>query len=148
MERWVHKLYVALQRTPPPGYHHVALTQIIAADRQLFTLAANNLLGDLQGPPGRSKPLDLQIDALSTDHDVVQFLSHLPAAHASNPNKRPNDGKSGKGKGKDKSKGKKGKGTEKGGVQVPEGAVTNIDKKPLCFSYNVGTCKYKVSKKW
>ena len=76
---------------------------------------ANNLLGDLQGAPGRSKPLDLQIDALSTDHDVVQFLSHLPAASASNPNKRPNDGKSGKGKGKDKSKGKKGKGTEKGG---------------------------------
>ena len=126
----------------------VALTQIIAADRQLFTLAANNLLGDLQGAPGRAKPLDLQIDALATDHDVVQYLTHLPMPSSSNPNKRSNEGKNGgKGKGKDKDKAKKGKGKEKGGIQIPEGTVTSIDKKPLCFSFNVGTCKYKVSKK-
>ena len=38
MEAWVHKLYVTLERPAPPGYHSVALTQIIAADRHLFTL--------------------------------------------------------------------------------------------------------------
>ena len=135
MEAWVHKLYVTLERPAPPGYHSVALTQIIAADRHLFTLVASNLLGALSAVPGREKPIDGQLRVLSEHSEVLQFLNHLPVPPApSNPLKRlhPSSPHKDKGKGKGKGKGRKGKGAG-GSVSVPDGAVTKIDDKPLCF---------------
>lgn len=148
MEAWVHKLYVTLERQAPPGYHSVALTQVLAADRHLFTLAASNLLGSLVSAPGREKPLDEQLRALSEHSEVLQFLNHLPVPPSgSNPLKRPAQGQTaGKGKGKNKGKKSKGKGTG-GSVTVPDGAVTKLGDKPLCFAFNCGSCKFKVSKK-
>ena len=149
MEAWVHKLYVALERPAPPGYHSVALTQIIAADRHLFTLVASNLLGALSAVPGREKPIDGQLRVLSEHSEVLQFLNHLPVPPApTNPLKRlhPSSPHKDKGKGKGKAKGRKGKGAG-GSVSVPDGAVTKIDDKPLCFAFNCGSCKFKVSKK-
>ena len=149
MEAWVHKLYVALERPAPPGYHSVALTQIIAADRHLFTLLASNLLGALSAVPGREKPIDGQLRVLSEHSEVLQFLNHLPVPPApTNPLKRlhPSSPHKDKGKGKGKGKGRKGKGAG-GSVSVPDGAVTKIDDKPLCFAFNCGSCKFKVSKK-
>ena len=66
---------------------------------------------------------------------------------ASNPLKRPAQSQShAKTKGKGKGKKAKGKGTG-GSVSVPDGAVTKIGDKPLCFAFSCGSCKFKVSKK-
>ena len=105
LEGWSHKLYVVLQRPAPPGYHPIALTQIVAADRHMFTLAASNLLGQLQPQPGQPKPLDKEIKRLSDSPEVLQFLTHLPQGGSS---KRAfdEDGDWGRGRGRGRGRGK------------------------------------------
>ncbi|CAE7351971.1 dnaJ [Symbiodinium sp. CCMP2592] len=93
MEEWVNSIFELTQRQVPTGYTKVSLSQIVAADKELFIRAANNLEGKLQKPVGAAKPLDSELKRLSVSHDITQFLSPLlsppPPAH---PTKRPQDG--------------------------------------------------------
>ncbi|CAE7347235.1 unnamed protein product [Symbiodinium sp. CCMP2592] len=116
MEEWVNTIFELTQRQVPTGYTKVSLSQIVAADKELFIRAANNLEGKLQKPVGATKPLDAELKRLSVSHDITQFLSPLltppPPAH---PNKRPQDGDDDAPPKKTKGKGDKGnKGGGKG----------------------------------
>ena len=160
LESWVQKMFIMMQRPPPDGYVSISLQQLLAADRHLFTVAADRLLGNLQGAPGREKPLDTEVKRLADSTEVLQFLTCLPKATAPPPLKRPwetdkggqwkadqwkADGKGGEGKGrKGKHKESKGSGSA---MQLPPGAKAKHDDKPNCFGYNHGTCKFKVNKK-
>ncbi|CAE7311739.1 unnamed protein product, partial [Symbiodinium sp. CCMP2592] len=109
MEEWVNTIFELTQRQVPTGYTKVSLSQIVAADKELFIRAANNLEGKLQKPVGASKPLDAELKRLSVSHDITQFLSPLltppPPAH---PTKRPQDGDDDAPPKKTKGKGDKG----------------------------------------
>ncbi|CAE7300217.1 kptA [Symbiodinium sp. KB8] len=155
LEGWVQKLFIMMQRPPPDGYVSISLQQLLAADRHLFTVAADRLLGNLQGAPGREKPLDTEVKRLADSTEVLQFLTCLPKATNPPPLKRPwendklgqwkADGKGGEGKGR-KGKHREGKSTGSA-MQLPPGAKAKHDDKPNCFGYNHGTCKFKVNKK-
>ncbi|CAE7815496.1 unnamed protein product [Symbiodinium sp. CCMP2592] len=126
MEEWVNTIFELTQRQVPTGYTKVSLSQIVAADKELFIRAANNLEGKLQKPVGATKPLDAELKRLSVSHDITQFLSPLltppPPAH---PTKRPQDGDDDAPPKKTKGKGDKGnKGGGKGKtprIEIPEG---------------------------
>ncbi|CAE7269755.1 unnamed protein product [Symbiodinium sp. CCMP2592] len=109
MEEWVNTIFELTQRQVPTGYTKVSLSQIVAADKELFIRAANNLEGKLQKPVGATKPLDAELKRLSVSHDITQFLSPLltppPPAH---PTKRPQDGDDDAPPKKTKGKGDKG----------------------------------------
>ncbi|OLP93607.1 hypothetical protein AK812_SmicGene24498 [Symbiodinium microadriaticum] len=130
LESWVQKMFIMMQRPPPDGYVSISLQQLLAADRHLFTVAADRLLGNLQGAPGREKPLDTEVKRLADSTEVLQFLTCLPKATNPPPLKRPwetdkggqwkADGKGGEGKGR-KGKHKESKGTGSA-MQLPPGA--------------------------
>ncbi|CAE7945511.1 unnamed protein product, partial [Symbiodinium necroappetens] len=126
LEGWVQKMFIMMQRPPPDGYVSISLQQLLAADRHLFTVAADRLLGNLQCVPGREKPLDTEVKRLADSTEMLQFLTCLPKATSPPPLKRPWE-------------------NDKGGdaPQLPPGAKAKHDDKPNCFGYNHGTCKFK-----
>ncbi|CAE7242441.1 unnamed protein product [Symbiodinium sp. CCMP2592] len=136
MEEWVNTIFELTQRQVPTGYTKVSLSQIVAADKELFIRAANNLEGKLQKPVGATKPLDAELKRLSVSHDITQFLSPLltppPPAH---PTKRPQDGDDDAPPKKTKGRGDKGnKGGGKGKtprIEIPEGCSVKLLAKSL-----------------
>ncbi|CAE7415281.1 unnamed protein product [Symbiodinium sp. CCMP2592] len=93
LETWVQSLFSRMQREPPAGYHSVSLSQVMAADRELFQLLSHNLMGQIQASAGAARPLDLEIESLSKSTDVLVHLLPLvkppPMPH---PTKRPHPG--------------------------------------------------------
>ena len=146
-ETWINKLFEAAQRAVPKGYAQVTLGQLVVADRELFVRLADRLEGQLQKPIGAEKPMDAALRELSDSHDINQFLQPLasppPLPH---PNKRPlKDPPSGKGLAKGKPGGK---GLSKSSrIEIPSGCTAKDPQgKPICFGFNLGTCKLKITK--
>ena len=140
LEEHVQFLFSVLQRVQPKGFAGVQLSQIIEADKQLFILASNNLMGRLTAPAGTDPVLDAEITRLSRSPEIMQYLAPLPnpPPHQFLHGGKPGD-KGGKGAGKEK----KGKGAGKT-LDLPEGCVTKDDaNRPLCFAYNTHGCKNK-----
>ena len=52
IEMWVQHLFLSHERAQPSGFASVTLQQIIECDKQMFTRASNNLVGQLQTEPG------------------------------------------------------------------------------------------------
>ena len=151
LEQWTHKCFITMLRPVPQGYTRVSLSQVIAADRHMWTLASHNLMGNLTAAAGHEKPLEAQVRTLSDNPEVLQFLNALPVAAASSPLKRGPDGEQKTPKGKRKG----GKGN-KGGKNnqdppkkftVPEGCMSQVEGKPVCFAYNMGRCRFKTNGK-
>ena len=98
---------------------------------------------------------EAQVQSLSENAEVLQFLNALPAASAPSLLKRDSEGdpKNPKGKGGKPGKGNKPqnpKGGKGGGeapkkFSVPEGCVSLVDGKPVCFAYNLGRCRFKTN---
>ncbi|CAE7237184.1 unnamed protein product [Symbiodinium sp. CCMP2592] len=77
MEEHVQFLFSVLQRAQPKGFQGVTLSQIIEADKQMFILASNNLMGRLTASPGAAPALDAEISRLSRSPDIMQYLAPL-----------------------------------------------------------------------
>ena len=142
LEEHVQFLFSVMQRSQPKGFQGVQLSQIIEADKQMFILASNNLMGRLSPTAGSAPLLDDEIIRLSRSPEIMQYLTPLQTtvSHAAwTP--RKGEGKGAKGK----DKGSKGKGgASKGSLNLPEGCVTkDHENKPLCFAFNTHGCKNK-----
>ena len=79
VEAWVQFLFTHVAREQPHGFNKVTLQQLVECDKQMFTLAAHRTMGCLQRGPADPKPLDEAIQALKTSHEVLQYLTPLPA---------------------------------------------------------------------
>ena len=128
----------------------MSLSQVLAADRELFQLLSHNLMGQIQAPAGASRPLDDELVTLSTSPEVLFHLLPLPKPAppppAPHPTKRPlPDPKRGGGKGGGKGKtSTAGSDNKEPRFSLPEGCVAkNEDGKPWCFAFNQGRCKFK-----
>lgn len=142
MEEHVQFLFSVLQRVQPKGFQGVQLSQIIEADKQMFILASNNLMGRLTASPGAAPALDAEIARLSRSPELMQYLAPLQVPQVPNIPHKPwtpkGDGKNRKGTKGDKGNSKGSKGT----LDLPEGCVTKDDSnKPLCFAFNTHGCK-------
>ena len=144
IEPWVQFLFSQLLRDQPRGFSRVTLQQLIDCDKQLFIMASHQTLGKLQSSPASGKPLDGAIKELKVSHEILQYLSPLPAVRHHDPpplgpprppkGQKVHDDKEEKGKGK----GKHAK------VNIPEGCTTHdAENRPLCFKYQTGKCSFK-----
>ena len=144
MEEHVQFLFSVLQRTQPKGFMNIQLSQIIEADKQMFILASNNLMGRLTASAGAAPALDSEITRLSRSPDIMQYLAPLQTPPAVQQPWKP-DGKGGR-KGKDKD-GKGNKGAVRTPLELPEGCATKDDSnQPLCFAFNTHGCKNQCKK--
>ena len=81
-EIWVQQLLGQLTRDAPTGFCKVTAAQAIRADRELFTLMAQELKEPLQPDARGEMPMDKKLRELRTDPRVTMFLLPLPKTAA------------------------------------------------------------------
>ena len=86
-ELWVQQLLGQMTRDAPTGFCKVTAGQVIRADRELFTLMAQELQGPLQPDARGEMPMDKKLRELRTDPRVTMFLLPLPKAAAKDTEK-------------------------------------------------------------
>jgi hypothetical protein len=77
-EIWVQQLLTQLTREPPAGFAKASTSQIIRADREMFTLMAQELEGSLQPDAAGNFPMEKKMKELRTDPRVTMYLLPLP----------------------------------------------------------------------
>lgn len=77
---WVQTLLTSVARDAPPGYGKVSMEQVIRADKQMFTLIAQELTGSLKPDGAGALPMDAKMQALACDPRVNMFLLPLPSS--------------------------------------------------------------------
>ena len=70
-----------MSQTAPPGFHQVKVEQLIRADRELWTLVAQEYKGTLKPNAAGIIPLDDQVRRFSQDSRITMFL--LPSVASS-----------------------------------------------------------------
>ena len=81
-DRWVQSLLMQLTRDVPSGYSKVHMEQVLRADKELFTLMAQEHSGPFVNGPKGELPLDILMMQLSTDPRVTIHVLPLPASTA------------------------------------------------------------------
>ena len=64
METWHNAVVQALMRKPPAGHKYVTIQQIMAADRELWSLLSQSTRGKLKVMVGQPPPLDVELETL------------------------------------------------------------------------------------
>ena len=75
---WVQQLLGQLTREPPVGFSKVSIHQVIRADRELFTIMAQELQDSVQPDARGQLPMEMKLKELRTDPRVTMFLLPLP----------------------------------------------------------------------
>lgn len=153
MELWHNTMFRALQKQPPAGYKFVSIQQVLAADKELFTIVSQSSRGELRIVAGGPAPLDTFFERHMNSSEVVCYMNPLPASQQTNPtppNKTPENPGGVKGKGD----GGKGKGKTKGPSiaellkNLPNNCVSKMpDGKFLCLRYQSGQCFHQRKKR-
>eukprot|EP00435_Cladocopium_sp_Y103_P026690 s1712_g6.t1 len=77
-EIWVQQLLGQLTRDPPAGFARVTTGQVIRADREMFTIMAEEIQCSLQPDAAGKFPMEEKLRVLRTDPRVTMFLLPLP----------------------------------------------------------------------
>ena len=155
MELWHNTMFRALQKQPPAGFKFVSIQQVLAADKELFTIVSQNSRGELKIVAGSPAPLDTLFEKHMNTPEVSCYMSPLPAG-----GQPPNPASSVKGddppvniKGKGdppRKGGGKGKGPSIAELlkKMPTNCVSKMpDGKFLCLRYQNGQCYHQRKKR-
>ena len=86
-EIWVQQLLSQLTREPPPGFAKISINQAIRADRELFTIMAQEVQDSVQPDSRGVFPMEAKLKELRTDPRVTMFLLPMPRGSAKEPEK-------------------------------------------------------------
>ena len=78
METWNNAMVQALMRKPPAGHKYATIQQIMAADRELWSLLSQSTRGKLKVMVGQPPPLDVELETLRQSPPVLCFMTPLP----------------------------------------------------------------------
>lgn len=145
-QAYCDKLLRHLSLDPPPCYQAATLSQIMKADKQVWTFLAQNC-DDIRPNAGGIKPLDDMLELALRDYNTSFHLLPLPKesfvtntryrAEASDRPQQPAFAHKGKGK-------PKGKGKGSGASAAPRGMVGCVGRdpkgRPICFDFNLSSC--------
>ena len=149
-ERWVTTMLNTLSRPSPPGFSQVKVEQLVRADRELFTLLAQEHRGSLKATGGGAPPLDALLTNMITDPRVTMFLLPVPLHNKSHG--KSDDGLNDKKAGSDKGDGpkKKKRKTTRGEKSCPEELKRfkmDYEHGRICWGFNLKDgCKGKTEK--
>ena len=79
-DAWIHQLFRTFSQQAPPGFQQVRTEQLIRADRELWTLLAQDTKGTLKPDAAGVIPLDAQVRRFSQDPRITMFLLPTTAA--------------------------------------------------------------------
>lgn len=80
-EKWVQLLMMYLTKEAPVGYAKIQHEQLMRADKEIFTIMAQEHVGFISASGG-VMPLDVKMSTLSTDPRVTTHLLPLPAQNS------------------------------------------------------------------
>ena len=80
-EVWVQQLLSQLTKEPPPGFAKISINQAIRADRELFTIMAQEVQ-NVQPDSKGDLPMEAKLKELRTDPRVTMFLLPMPRSSA------------------------------------------------------------------
>ena len=158
MRKWIDRLFSLYSQPPAPGFQKVSQAQLLRADRQAFIRLNELHTGSLKSAVGAGKPLDPYVEKLEGDMTVTYFMLPVPTSHSASSadqgdkdTKRPSPPNNKGGQTPKKFQ----KGSSKGGNKgkkrdpIPQ-ALKGMHSRtpqgdPICFSYNLGTCKQGAS---
>lgn len=143
------------------GHRYVSMQQVLAADRQVWLLLAQDSRNCLRITAGQDPPLDDKFEKLTTSPEVTSCMTHLPSASGSsssqqNSAKTPDHSKRSQ-PAKPLTQGTKsappkggGKNTDSIGYMLknmPENCVSKLDNgKFICLRYQFNKCKFQKKK--
>ena len=78
-QKWVLFLFSQLVGEQPKGFAKIGLQQLLDCDKQLFIMAAHEMMGKLQAGVGDPKPLDTAISQLRSSATILQYLTFFPS---------------------------------------------------------------------
>jgi len=148
-ERYTDSLMRHLQQDPPPNFHSTSITQVLRADKEVFSYLSkhcDNIRPDAAGV----KPLDNMLMEALRDYHVAFHLMPLPQSASAQQRREPSDTKTSPSapyparpqKGKGKGKQKNGPGLTVAPRGFP-GCVGKDNKgRSLCFDFNIKGCKH------
>ena len=150
-QKWVDRLIKYRMQVPPDGYARTTFKQLLEADKQLFIELSDRTRAGIQASGG-TKPVEVAFETCMNLPEVMHHLQPLPQKLADtkwlsdssgNPTYRPAPYQKGKG---DKGKGK-GKGPRMPTALVEMQCRSNTNAgEPICYGFNLKTCKEKVTK--
>ena len=149
-ERWLQNLLQTLTRDVPVGFAKVSMEQLVRADKEIFTLMAQELTGSLKVQADGTLPMNEKLKALMYDPRITQHLLPLPKGQA----KVSDVASAGSDTAQDplrktpKPK-KKAKASPAAKAKCPDElkSFEQFDKNglPICWSFNLGGCKEAVN---
>lgn len=81
-EIWVQQLLGQLTREAPQGFNRATSSQVVGADRKLFTIMAQDIQESVQPNEKGEFPMELALKILRTDPRVTMHLLPLPKGSA------------------------------------------------------------------
>lgn len=164
IRKWTDRLFAMYAQVPAGGFHKISQAQLLRADRQAFISMAEAFTGSLRDNSGPDKPLDSLVAKLETDVTVTYHMLPVPVVNsvaAFVGNKTDSDKASASGAKRKMQAGNsvdpppKAQFVRKGGKSsgkskqrrdpMPQGLQGMHSRtpkgEPICFSYNLGTCK-------
>ena len=136
---------------PPPLYSRPFRSQLVAADKKLFSELRDLTRDGVQSSGSAARPLDRHLPAVMMSYDVVALLQPLPGpsgSRADDTYKEHPGPYSTKGPGKKGGqKGKEGKGKGKMPAQLISWGCSSSTKKgnPYCYGFQLGNCANAVT---
>lgn len=153
-EELINLFFNEMQREPLDGFQRVSLEQVAAADREVHVRLAEKTRSGLTKSVDGGLPLDQPLEEVMQSSEVRWLLMPMPKRVQSKPAEAPKKKADDDGKPAPKGNPKKpgtGKGAQTHGPRkirkgpMPSGlrggVPTNQEGKPICFAYNLGTCK-------
>ncbi|CAE7465617.1 NaCP60E [Symbiodinium sp. CCMP2592] len=151
MQQWSDRLLRARMDDPPPQYSRPSWSQLVAADKKLFSELRDLTRDGVQSACGGARPLDKHLPAVMMSYDVVCLLKPMPQSVSGRSS--DDSGKerpapyTPKGPRKGAGKGKEGKGKGRMPAQLIAWGCTSSTKKgnPYCYGFQLGNCTNAVT---
>ncbi|CAL1134719.1 unnamed protein product [Cladocopium goreaui] len=147
-QKWLSTMFAVYASEPPANFSRVTLTQLISADKALWTILARETESVKPDATG-SRPLDAAVEKLMCDPRVTMHMLSMPhkapAALASTAPDKPSSGaqtshaaQTGVRLKKKARPGKRNRATATPPEELKSCYQTTSDGKPICCAYNLG----------
>ena len=145
---WLSLLLQQMTKEAPPGYARVSMEQALRADKEVFTLMSQEIVGKLSADSNGKLPMNEKLKKLSYDPRITMHLLPLPKGQSrvadsttndDPPTRRPNPNPKKKIKPAPSAKAK-----SKRPAELKDFDQFDAEGNPICWSYNLGGCKEEV----